>query len=105
MAEKLARPGTRLSWGGGRGGDRIVCGFRTSSRQRPPSHVTSQVLPDTLQSPDHMQLPVRKVFDEAIGHKACDVLPVVVAFVSKFFLQHRANRNQGRKSVSEENEL
>src|SRR6266853_38382 len=52
-----------------------------------------------------MQLPVREVFDEAIGHKARHVLPVVVPFVSKFFLEHRANRNQGRKSVSEENEL
>src|ERR1700675_1408527 len=73
--------------------------------QRSPSHVALEVLPEALQSPDHVQLPIRKVFEEAVAHQSRNILPIVISLVSQFFLQHRSDGNNRRKSVSEEHEL
>ena len=85
----------------------LVCakGLRALLLQRSPGHVASQILPEALQSPDHMQLPIRKMFQEAITDEPRDILPIVVAFVSQFLLKHGTNRNHGRESVAEDDEL
>ena len=67
--------------------------------------VATKILPQTLQAPDHVQLPVGKVFEEAVTHKPDDILPVVVAFVSDFLLQHRSNGNYRSEGVSENHKL
>src|SRR5229473_848091 len=41
-----------------------------------PLHVSAQVFPESPQPPDHVQLPVRKMFEEAIADKTDYVLPV-----------------------------
>ena len=70
-----------------------------------PHVVAAQVLPKALQPPDHVQLPVGKMFEEAVTHEPPDVLPVIITFVGNFFLQHGANGNHRRKCVSEDQEL
>jgi hypothetical protein len=62
------------------------------SLQRPPRHVTTQVLPETLQPPDHVRLAVWKVFEKTIAHKPGYILPVVVALVGQLFLQDGADQ-------------
>src|SRR5712691_4967448 len=79
--------------------------FLPLSLQRSPSHVASKVLPEALQPPDHMQLPIRKVFQEAVAHQPGHILPIVISFVGQFFLQHRTDRNHRRKPIPEQHEL
>src|SRR5260221_2439036 len=52
-----------------------------------------------------MQLPVRKVFQEAVAYEPGHILPIVVSFVSQFFLQHGPDRDHRRKRIPEEEEL
>lgn len=54
--------------------------------QGSPHVVAAQILPKTLQPPDHVQLPVEKAFEKAITHEPPDVLPVVISFVGDLFL-------------------
>src|SRR5260370_31043438 len=88
-------------------GKTLVCakGLRALSLQRSPGHVASQILPEALQSPDHMQLPIRKMFQEAIADEPRDILPIVVAFVSQFLLKHGANGNDCCERISEDDKL
>ena len=52
-----------------------------------------------------MQLAVGEVFEEAVAHEPNNILPIVVPFVSQFFLQHRTDGNEGCKSIAEKHEL
>src|SRR5712671_66763 len=52
-----------------------------------------------------MQLPVRKVFQEAVADEPSHVLPIVVPFVSQFFLQHGTNGNHRGKRIPKEEKL
>src|ERR1700694_3899592 len=52
-----------------------------------------------------MHLTVRKVFEEAITYQSRDILPIVIALVGQFLLQHGSDRNDGRKAIAEEHEL
>ena len=75
------------------------------SFHRSPHQVASQVLPKALQSPDHMQLPVRKMFQEAVGDEPSHILPIVVSLVSQFLLQNGTNGNHRCKRIPEEEKL
>src|SRR5260370_29687449 len=79
--------------------------FQPLSSQRSPNQISPQVLPKALQSPDHMQLPVRKMLQEAIADEPGDILPIVVAFVSQFLLEYGTNGNHCRESIAEDHEL
>ena len=59
--------------------------------QLPPFMVAAQILPEALQAPDHVQLPVGKMLEEAVADEPRYILPVVVTFVSNLFLQNRAD--------------
>src|SRR5438094_599918 len=52
-----------------------------------------------------MQLPVRKMFQEAVADEPDHVLPIVVSFVSQFFLQHGTNGNHRCERIPEEEKL
>src|SRR5947209_10007632 len=52
-----------------------------------------------------LDLAVGKRFQEAVGHQPRYILPVIISFVSNFFLQHSANRNHSGKSIAKEHEL
>jgi hypothetical protein len=52
-----------------------------------------------------MQLPVRKMFQEAIADEPRDILSIVVAFVSQFFLKHGANGNDCCERIPEDDKL
>src|SRR5260370_977790 len=67
--------------------------------------VAAEVRPKTLQSQDHVQLPVREMFEKAVADKAGYVLPVVVTLVRDFFLQHGTDGNHCSKRISEDQEL
>src|SRR5258708_14102865 len=85
----------------------LVCakGLRALSLQRSPGQVASQILPEALQAPDHMQLPVRKMFQEAIADEPRDILPIVVAFISQLLLKHGANGNHCGERIPEDDKL
>src|ERR1700692_1860140 len=68
-------------------------GAKSLALERFPRHVAPHVLPQALKPPDHVQLPVREMFEEAVRHQAGHVLPVAVPLVGKFFLQDGADRN------------
>src|SRR5216683_3954909 len=70
-----------------------------------PLHVSAQVFPESPQPPDHVQLPVRKMFEEAIADKTDYVLPVVIPLVGNFFLQDGADGDHRRKRIPEYEEL
>src|ERR1700722_7653555 len=99
--------GTHFSTGRNRRCTCLVCVYRflSLSFQRPPSHVASKVLPEALQSPDHMHLAVRKVFEETVGDQSGNILPIVISFVGQFFLQHRADGNHCGKPIPKDHEL
>ena len=67
--------------------------------------VTPQILPEALQSPNHVQLAIRNMFEEAVAHEPDDVLPVAVPFVGDFFLQYGADGNHRGKGIPEDQEL
>src|ERR1700730_946876 len=75
------------------------------SRQRFPGHITTYVLPQALKAPNHVQLPVREMFEEAIGYQTGYVLPVAVSLIGKFFLQYRADRDHRGKRIAKNQEL
>jgi len=63
--------------------------------------VAAHELPKTLQPPDHVELAVREVFEEAVTHEPDHILPVVIPFVGELFLQHRADGNDRGKGIAE----
>src|SRR2546430_13327401 len=52
-----------------------------------------------------MQLPVRKMFQEAVADEPDHVLPIVLSFVSQFFLQHGTNGNHRCERIPKEEKL
>src|SRR5882762_914063 len=73
--------------------------------QRRPDVVAAQILPHPPQTPEHMHLPVRKMFKKTVADQPHHILPIVVTFVGDFLLQHSANGNHGGKRVSEKKKL
>jgi hypothetical protein len=80
-------------------------GVKPFAFYRPPHKIAADVLPQTLQSPHHVQLPVGEVLQEAVTDQPHYVLPVIVAFVRDFFLQDGADRNHGSKGIPEDQKL
>ena len=80
-------------------------GLNPFALQGLPLVVAAEILPESLQPPDHVHLPVRKMFEEAVADEPHHVLPVVVPLVSDFFLQDRADGNHGGKRIPEDEEL
>src|ERR1700757_1722030 len=78
---------------------------QTFASEWSPNVVTTEVLPEALQPPDHVQLAIGKMFQKAVTDEPRDILPVVISFVGEFFLQDRADGNHRRKSVPEKQEL
>src|SRR5712692_289153 len=73
--------------------------------QRTPSVVAAEVLPEALQPPDHMQLPIGKMLEEAVTDQARHILPIIIATIGDLLLQDRANRNGRREGVPKQKEL
>src|SRR5712664_801282 len=80
-------------------------GLHSFALERPPDMIAAQVLPDALQPPEHMHLPVRKMFEKTVADQAHHVLPIVITFVGDFFLQHRPDGDNRCEGVSEQQEL
>src|SRR6266446_33103 len=80
-------------------------GLQPFALEQAPGIIAVKVLPDPLQPPEHMHLPVRKMFEKTVADQAHHVLPVVVALVGDFFLQHGADGDYRRKRISENQEL
>src|ERR1700732_2120970 len=68
--------------------------------QRLPGVVAAQILPDAAQPPEHVHLPVRKMLEKTVADQTHHVLPVVIAFVSDFFLQHGPDGNYSGECVT-----
>src|SRR5690242_15589332 len=67
--------------------------------------VAAKILPESLQPPDQVHLPVRKMFEVAVADQPHHVLPVVVSLIGDLFLQDRADGNHGGKRLTEDEEL
>src|SRR6266849_5308167 len=80
-------------------------GLHSFALEHSPDMIAAQVLPDQLQPPEHMHLPVRKMFEKTVADQAHHVLPVVITFVGDFFLQHRPDGDYRCECVSEQQEL
>ena len=65
--------------------------LKSLSLEWSPDVVTTQVLPETLKAPDHVQLAIGKMLQKAVGHEPRYILPIVITFVGNFLLQDRAN--------------
>src|SRR5579862_877212 len=63
-------------------------GRESLALQGPPLVVPTEVLPQTLQPPDHVQLAVGEMFKEAVAHQPSNIFPVIVALIRNFFLQY-----------------
>src|SRR5712671_1308205 len=68
--------------------------------QRRPDVVAAQILPHATQTPEHMHLPVRKMLEKTVADQTHHILPIVVALVGDFFLQHSATGNEGSKGIT-----
>src|SRR5450432_1436708 len=67
---------TQTSGGARRSGDWV--GGDSHSFQCPPLHVSAEVLPDALETPDHGELAVGEVLEEAIDQQARYLPPIAV---------------------------
>ena len=67
--------------------------------------VAAEILPKPLQAPDHVQLAVGKMFEEAIAYETDHVFPVVIALVGDFLLQDGADGNHRGEGITENQEL
>jgi len=70
-----------------------LCRIETFALHRFPHQVAAKVLPEALQPPNHVELTVGKMFEEAVADEPHDVLPVVITLVSNFFLQDGTDGN------------
>ena len=73
--------------------------------ERLPRHVAPRVLPQALKPPDHVQLPVGEMLEEAVGHQTGHVLPIAVPFIGEFFLQDGPYRDDCGECVPKNHEL
>src|SRR5438067_9620051 len=80
-------------------------GLNPFALQGLPLVVAAEILPESLQPPDHVHLTVRKMFEEAVADEPRDVLPVVIPLVGNLFLQDGADGNHGGKRIPEDEEL
>src|SRR5713226_4908252 len=80
-------------------------GFEAFTSYLPPGGIAAHVLPKTLQPPDHVELAVREVFEEAVTHQPDHILPVVIPFVGELFLQHGPDGNDRGKGIAENHKL
>src|SRR6267143_6271552 len=80
-------------------------GLQPFALHRRPDVVAEQILPNTLQPPEHVHLPIGKMFEKTVADQPHHVLPVVIAFVGDFFLQHRPDGDDRCEGVSEQQEL
>src|ERR1700751_30003 len=68
---------------------RVLSGF-SGSQALPlhglPRHVSPQILPQTLQAPDHVQLTVGKMLEKTAADESRHILPIVIALVGDLFL-------------------
>jgi hypothetical protein len=72
---------------------------------RPPNHIATAVLPETLEPPYEMHLPVGKMLKKTVTDETRYVLPLVVSQICQFLLQDGTNRNNGSKRVSKKQKL
>src|SRR5581483_11990746 len=79
--------------------------MEANSLERLPRDIATHILPQALQAPDHLQLPVWEMLQEAEADETHDVPPVVVTPVRDLFLQDGANRNHGGECIAENEEL
>jgi hypothetical protein len=82
-----------------------LCGLNPFSLRGFPGEAAAKILPKALQPPDHVHLPARKMFEQAVADQPRDVLPVVKPLIGNLFLQDRANGNHGGKRIPEDEEL
>ena len=67
--------------------------------------VSAEVLPDALETPDHRELAVGKMFEEAVDQQMRNLAPVAVGAESHFFEQYRTDGNQRGEGVADQQEL
>src|SRR4029077_14986002 len=100
-----ASPAPRFSMVSVQEGSGNASGLQSFALERRPRIVAAQILPNALQAPKHVHLPVGKMFEETVADQARHVLPVVVALVGDFFLQNGTDGDHRRESISEQQEL
>src|SRR6266852_4162101 len=86
-------------------GLRNAGGLQSFALERRPYVVAVHILPDPLQPPEHMHLPVRKMLEKTVADQPHHILPIVITFVGDFFLQHRPDGDNRCEGVSEQQEL
>src|SRR5205807_2326833 len=79
-------------------------GARSDALHLAPLQVPTQILPQTLQPPDHGQLPVWEMLDHRVEEEAGDFPPVAVATVRHLFQQDRTDGDERGESVSKDEE-
>src|SRR5882762_2533828 len=84
---------------------RSLCGLKSFALHGLPDQVAAQVLPETLQPPDHVQLPIGKMLEEAVADEPRYILPVVVALVGNLFLQNGTYGDHCGKRIPEYEEF
>src|SRR6266568_3548237 len=62
--------------------------FYAPPLQRLPVRIAAQILPQPLQPPEHVHLPVGKMLQKAAADRPSDILPVIVPFIGELFLKH-----------------
>src|ERR1700679_799758 len=87
-------------WSDHGSGDR-VCGDAYSFHGS-PLQVSAEILPDTLKPPDHCELAIGEVLEQAVDEEARDFAPVAVTAEGHFFEQHRADGKQRGKCIAEQ---
>src|SRR6266436_5449713 len=70
-----------------------------------PDVVAAQILPHATQTPEHMHLPVRKMFEKTVADQPHHILPIVIALVGDFLLQNSPNGNDSSKGVTKKKKL
>src|SRR5712692_7032815 len=100
-----ASPAARFTKFSGPDALRNADGLQPFALGRRPGIVAAKILPDALQPPEHVHLPVGKMFEETVAEQAHHVLPVVIALVGDFFLQDGTNGDHRCERVSKKKEL
>src|SRR5690349_7307904 len=66
-----------------------------------PLKITSKILPQPLQAPNHCDLSVRKMLKQAVEQQAGDLAGLVVTAVCHLLHEYRTDRDERRESISE----
>ena len=69
-----------------------------------PFYVAFDVLPHSLNAPDHIKLPMWEML-EAEQDLTSDVAPAIVAAIRHLFEQHGADRDRGNEGIRAEDDL